>query len=119
MKACTKSCRFPGRTVERIEDAASENEVLESELFRRAVRYYIRENPDELAAFSGDEGPNVERVEPDELVAENLDEPPVEETADETAEATNDGEEEADANEEESDGNALLGGVYDPCEEGA
>lgn len=127
MKACTKSCRFPGGTVERIEEAASEHDVLESEIFRRAVRHYIRSNPDEIPAFSdADDGVNVAEIDPDELVTEGLNEAPEEPATEEPDEA--DAEEAQEADEAEAEGDdgstnsegesVLSGDVYDPCEEG-
>jgi len=118
MKACTKSCRFPGGTVEQIEKAASEHDVLESELLRRAVRHYIRDNPDEIPAFAdARDDVQVARIDPEQLVTEGLNEAPEEPTAEEADEA-DEAEEEADESSANSDRESVLSGsVYDPCEE--
>lgn len=127
MKACTKSCRFPGGTVERIEEAAGEHDVLESEIFRRAVRHYIRSNPDEIPAFSdADDGVSVAEVDPEQLVTKGPNEEPEETVTEESDEADAEEAEEAAEAEDEGDDddtnsegeNVLSGDVYDPCEEG-
>lgn len=38
--------------MERLEAAAQERGAFQSELFRRAVRFYINENPDDIRAFT-------------------------------------------------------------------
>lgn len=40
------SCRLPASLGEQLDSAAAENNAFRSELVRRAIRYYIRENPD-------------------------------------------------------------------------
>lgn len=54
MKSYTKSCRFSESTAKQIEEAAQACGVLQSDIFRRAIRYYIRSNPDKLPVLSGD-----------------------------------------------------------------
>lgn len=121
----------------RLNEAAEENDMLESEVIRRALRFYENENPDEFAAFEDvQHGPtvaNVARIEPEAFVEDGsaeavgeIVEEPTDETADETADETTDetGEvgasEDAEAGEDgtnsESD-DALTGGVYDPTKE--
>lgn len=39
--------------MDRLEAAAQERGAFQSELFRRAVRFYINENPDDIRAFTG------------------------------------------------------------------
>lgn len=91
MKSQTKSCRFCGEVAKRIEKAASEQELLQSEVFRRAVRHYVESNPDDISAFSKRNN------------SANLDET------------------ENRANESSSDSkldSSLSGGTYDPTREG-
>ncbi|MFC7047026.1 ribbon-helix-helix domain-containing protein [Halobacteriaceae archaeon GCM10025711] len=42
------SCRLPKALGEQLDSAAAENNAFRSELVRRAIRYYVRENPDGL-----------------------------------------------------------------------
>jgi len=42
------SCRLPAALGEQLDSAAAENNAFRSELLRRAIRYYVRENPDGL-----------------------------------------------------------------------
>lgn len=117
----------------RLNEAAEENDMLESEVIRRALRFYENENPDEFAAFEDvQHGPtvaNVARIEPEafvedgaaEAVGEIVEEPTDEaddETTDESDEvgASEDAEaDEVGTNSESED--ALTGGVYDPTKE--
>lgn len=39
--------------MDRLEAAAQERGAFQSEVFRRAVRFYISENPDDIRAFTG------------------------------------------------------------------
>lgn len=103
MKARTKSCRFSGGTAERIEKAASSQEVLQSEIFRRAVRHYIESNPDEIPVFSElNDGVNVAEIESESSMTEKSDTVGLE------------GDEGSTSSEDES---VSLGGVYDPSRE--
>jgi len=45
------SCRLPAALGEQLDSAAAENNAFRSELVRRAIRYYVRENPDSLDIF--------------------------------------------------------------------
>lgn len=45
------SCRLPAALGEQLDLAAAENNAFRSELVRRAIRYYVRENPDDLDVF--------------------------------------------------------------------
>jgi len=40
------SCRLPGSIGEQIDSVAAENNAFRSEVVRRAIRYYLSENPD-------------------------------------------------------------------------
>lgn len=42
------SCRLPEPLAEQIDTAARRSSSLRSEVLRRAVRYYVKENPDDL-----------------------------------------------------------------------
>lgn len=42
------SCRLPAALGEQLDSAAAKNGSFRSELVRRAIRYYLRENPDEI-----------------------------------------------------------------------
>jgi len=44
--------------MDRLEAAADERGVFQSELIRRAVRLYIKENPDGIRAFTGGSAQN-------------------------------------------------------------
>jgi len=46
------SCRLPAALGEQLDAAAAENGSFRSELVRRAIRYYLRENPDEIDVFA-------------------------------------------------------------------
>ena len=46
-------CRLPSRLNGLLEEAAEERGVFRSEVTRRALRYYVGVNPDEIEAFSG------------------------------------------------------------------
>jgi len=102
----------------RLNEAAEENDMLESEVIRRALRFYENQNPDGFAAFEdvrhGPAVANVAEIEPEALVEDGDSEPTdelVEEPSGETAEVG-----EVGTNSEEE--NVLSGDVYDPCEEG-
>jgi len=115
----------------RLNEAAEENDMLESEVIRRALRFYENENPDGFAAFEdvrhGPAVANVAEIEPEAFVedgepstaAEVVEEPP-EETDSESAEvgASEGAEAGEDGTNSESE-SVLSGDVYDPCEEGA
>lgn len=102
MEACTKSCRFPGGIVEQLEQVAEDRDLLVSEVFRRAVRHYIRENPDGFEAFTRSTEPNVVEVDPETLGGGDPPEPPMGEESD---------------SEVEDDESAPSVGVYDPTED--
>lgn len=65
MASAQKSCSVPKGMGERLEQAAKENDMLESEVIRRALRYYEDANPDGFAAFKEtSHGPSVATVDP-------------------------------------------------------
>lgn len=47
------TCRVPDALSEQYERGAEERGAFESEVIRRALRYYVEENPDGIRAFSG------------------------------------------------------------------
>lgn len=49
----TTTCRLPDPLAKRLETAAEERGAFQSEIVRRAIRYYVAENPDEIRAFTG------------------------------------------------------------------
>ena len=64
MTSAQKSCSVPEGMGERLEKAAQENDMLESEVIRRALRYYEDANPDGFAAFQEtSHGPSVAHVD--------------------------------------------------------
>jgi len=50
----TTSCRLPDSVAAQVQDAVDECGKLQSELVRRAIRYYISENPDGIGAFASE-----------------------------------------------------------------
>lgn len=50
------TCRVPDSLSERFERGAEERGAFESEIIRRALRYYVEENPDGLRAFTAESG---------------------------------------------------------------
>lgn len=50
------TCRVPDALSERYERGAEERGAFESEVIRRALRYYVEENPDGIRAFSRRDG---------------------------------------------------------------
>jgi len=55
----TSTCRLPEKLSDRLDRAAEERGAFESEIVRRAIRFYIDENPDGIRAFtSGPRGGN-------------------------------------------------------------
>lgn len=46
------NCRVPDGLGERIDEAADEQMNFRSEVVRRAIKWYIAENPDDITAFS-------------------------------------------------------------------
>ena len=129
MAGCQKSCSVPGGMGTRLKEAAEENDLLESEVIRRALRFYENENPDEFAAFEDvSHGPsvaNVAEIDPATLPTKET-EKPVEEALEETVEETDEKapdvgaetvEEEPEVGTNSNGDGVLSGGVYDPCEE--
>ena len=49
----TTTCRLPDPLSKRLETAAEERGAFQSEIVRRAIRYYVSENPDQIRAFTG------------------------------------------------------------------
>lgn len=47
----TTGCRLPEPLTARVQQAVEEQAMLESELVRRAIRFYIEKNPDGFRAF--------------------------------------------------------------------
>lgn len=45
------NCRIPDPLDEKLEQASEERQAFKSEIFRRAVRYYIKNNPDDIRAL--------------------------------------------------------------------
>jgi len=43
--------RLPSAEVEQLEEALEETEQSQSEFVRRAIRYYVSKNPDEITVF--------------------------------------------------------------------
>lgn len=130
MAGSQKSCSVPSGMGTRLNEAAEENDMLESEVIRRALRFYENENPDEFTAFEdvrhGPAVANVARIDPASLVEdgamETVDET-VTETADETTDETGEvgAQEDAETDEDgtnSEDENAISDGVYDPTKEG-
>lgn len=102
----TSTCRLPGKLSDRLDQAAEERGAFESEIVRRAIRFYIEQNPDGIRAFTagsagrqastptggnggreavGDDRGEVEEARVD--VAEAVESEPVDETGD-TASST-------------------------------
>lgn len=52
----TTSCRLPDTVAAQIQEATDECGKLQSELVRRAIRYYISQNPDGIGAFAPESG---------------------------------------------------------------
>lgn len=68
MASAQKSCSVPKRMGERLEKAAEENDMLESEVIRRALRFYEDANPDGFEAFKDTtHGPSVVEVDSSEI----------------------------------------------------
>lgn len=84
------TCRVPDALSEQYERGAEERGAFESEIVRRALRYYVEENPDEIRAFTaasgrtrgsssasgrgGREAVDEARVDPGEVVGEQTSE---------------------------------------------
>lgn len=51
MSQATMSCRVPGPLAAKLKRGAKEQDRLKAEIVRRALRYYVEENPEELASF--------------------------------------------------------------------
>ena len=73
-----------------------------SEVFRRAVRYYIQENPDGFGAFTESSGPNVVQLDPESVTG---------------ADPVGTSEEPVTGSEGENAEGAGPEGVYDPTED--
>jgi len=68
MASPQKSCSVPKRMGERLEKAAEENDMLESEVIRRALRFYEDANPDGFEAFKNtSHGPSVAEIDSSEI----------------------------------------------------
>lgn len=52
MPKTTVSCRIPEQTSAVLERASELEQMLRSEMIRRALNYYIRENPDHIGLFN-------------------------------------------------------------------
>ena len=61
------SCRLPAALGEQLDSAAAQNNAFRSELVRRAIRYYVRENPDGLDILDQPLPTNSERSEASSL----------------------------------------------------
>lgn len=89
----TATCRLPDRESDVVEQAAEERGAFKSEIVRRAIRYYINQNPDGIRAFSAGSGGRRSKQSGSEAGQGE----PAEETVDEAA--------------------VSGGGTYDPTEE--
>lgn len=101
---------------ERLEEAARENDMLESEVIRRALRYYEDANPDGIAAFEDvQHGPTVVEVDPANLPRKGEGTDEIAPSAEPVEEAD---DQEGSDDEENTDEEDMEGGVpYDPTKD--
>jgi len=102
----TTTCRLPDQLAKRLERAADERGVFQSEIHRRAIRYYVAENPDRIEEFTEVFSPTRQGT------------PDGDEAASKAVEEA--GVDPSDLAESETDvdaSNAPKPGVYDPTEE--
>lgn len=58
----TTACRLPDPVATTVQKAVDESGILQSELVRRAIRYYIEQNPDGISAFASQPGRDQNQV---------------------------------------------------------
>jgi len=92
-------CRLPNRLNGLLEEAADERGVFRSEVTRRALRYYVGVNPDEIEAFNGVSATGIRDIDRSNRVGSKAVAEPMVEAISATDTGETDGEEESSVSE--------------------